>query len=84
MNRLIENIVFPGLVMACRLAIWPTKRSPLLVNATTEGVVRAPSWFAMTVGWPASNDGDRGVGGAQIDTEDFPHVLRTLFLSDLR
>jgi hypothetical protein len=25
-----------------------------LVKATTDGVVRAPSWLAMTVGWPAS------------------------------
>src|SRR5664279_273435 len=54
MNRLMEKIVFSGLVMACRLATWPTSRSPLLVKATTDGVVRAPSWFAMTVGWPPS------------------------------
>src|SRR5919202_1231657 len=54
MNRLIEKIVFSGLVMAWRFATCPTRRSPLLVNATTEGVVRAPSWFAITVGWPAS------------------------------
>src|SRR3954451_20120223 len=54
MNRLIEKTVFSGLVMAWRFATCPTSRSPLLVNATTDGVVRAPSWFAMTVGWPAS------------------------------
>src|SRR5271166_1091686 len=54
MNRLIEKIVFSGLVMAWRLATWPANRSPLLVNATTDGVVRAPSWFAITVGCPAS------------------------------
>ena len=54
MKRLMEKIVFSGLVMAWRLATWPTSRSPLLVNATTDGVVRGPSWFAMTVGWPAS------------------------------
>src|SRR5436305_14187557 len=54
MKRLIEKIVFSGLVMAWRFATCPTNRSPLLVNATTDGVVRAPSWFAMTVGWPAS------------------------------
>ena len=54
MNRLMEKIVFSGLVMAWRLATWPTSRSPLLVNATTDGVVRAPSWLAMTVGWPPS------------------------------
>src|ERR1041384_2550201 len=54
MNRLIEKIVFSGFVIAWRFATCPTSRSPLLVNATTDGVVRAPSWFAITVGWPAS------------------------------
>src|ERR1700757_3686227 len=54
MKRLMEKTVFSGLVMACRLATWPTSRSPLLANATTDGVVRLPSWFAMTVGWPPS------------------------------
>src|ERR1035438_3522948 len=54
MKRLMEKTVFSGLVMACRLATCPTRRSPLLVNATTDGVVRWPSWFAITVGWPAS------------------------------
>jgi hypothetical protein len=50
MKRLIEKIVFSEFVTACRLATWPTSRSPSLANATTEGVVRAPSWFTMTVG----------------------------------
>src|ERR1035441_9044741 len=54
MNRLMEKTVFSGLVMAWRLATWPTNRSPLLVNPTTDGVVRVPSWLAITVGWPAS------------------------------
>src|ERR1039458_9142833 len=54
MNRLMEKTVFSGLVMAWRLATWPTNRSPLLVKPTTDGVVRVPSWFEMTVGWPAS------------------------------
>ncbi len=43
MNRLIEKMVFSGFVMAWRLATWPTRRSPDLVKATTEGVVRVPS-----------------------------------------
>src|SRR5579872_3639913 len=47
-------MVFSGLVMAWRFATCPTSRSPLLVNATTEGVVRVPSWLAMTVGCPPS------------------------------
>ena len=54
MNRLIEKIVFSGLVMAWRLATWPTSRSPLFENATIEGVVRAPSSFGITLGSPPS------------------------------
>src|SRR5271169_6233985 len=52
MNRLIEYTVFSGLVIAWRLATWPTRRSPDFVIATTEGVVRAPSWLGMTTGSP--------------------------------
>src|ERR1700720_235019 len=52
MNRLSEYPVVSGFVIACRFATWPTRRSPLLVIATTDGVVRAPSWFGMTVGSP--------------------------------
>src|SRR3954469_5721612 len=54
MKRLTEKTVFSGLVTAWRLATVPTRRSPLWVNATTEGVVRAPSAFSMTVGSPPS------------------------------
>src|SRR6266481_5118435 len=54
MKRLIEKIVFSGLVIACRLATCPTSRSPLFVNATTEGVVRPPSSFGITFGSPPS------------------------------
>jgi hypothetical protein len=46
--------VFCGFVTAWRLATRPTRRSPLLVNATTEGVVRNPSALAMTFGSPPS------------------------------
>src|SRR3990170_2562397 len=54
MNRLIENTVFSGLVIACRFATWPTRISPSFVNPATEGVRRLPSWFAITVGLPPS------------------------------
>src|SRR6266496_762537 len=49
MRRLIEKMVFSGLVTACRLATWPTNRSPPLVIATTELVVprSMPITFAM-------------------------------------
>src|SRR5688572_27018314 len=54
MNRLIEKIVFLGLVIACRFATCPTRRSPSFVKATTEGVVREPSALGMTTGSPPS------------------------------
>src|SRR5690349_13927856 len=54
MNRLIEKIVFCGLVTACRFATWPTSRSPSLVKATTDGVTRPPSELGMTTGSPPS------------------------------
>jgi hypothetical protein len=54
MKRLIEKSVLVGLVTAWRLAIWPTRRSPSLVNATTDGVVRPPSALGMTTGSPPS------------------------------
>src|SRR5262244_916303 len=54
MKRLMEKTVFCGLVTACRLATVPTRRSPDGANATTDGVVRPPSAFAITVGSPPS------------------------------
>jgi hypothetical protein len=42
------------LVTACRFATVPTSRSPVLLTATTDGVIRPPSAFAMTTGSPAS------------------------------
>src|SRR5436305_41436 len=54
MKRLIEKIVFSGLVIAWRLATWPTSRSPDLAKATTDGVMRPPSELVMTCGSPAS------------------------------
>src|SRR6267378_1548760 len=40
--------------MAWRFATCPTRRSPVLVNATTEGVVRLPSALGITCGSPPS------------------------------
>src|SRR5674476_761951 len=54
MWRLTELIVRSTLVTAGRLAIAPTRTSPVFENATTEGVVRVPSAFAITVGSPPS------------------------------
>src|SRR5262245_22180996 len=52
--RLTDRMVRSTLVTACRLATSPTSTSPFLAKATTDGVVRAPSAFAMTVGSPPS------------------------------
>src|SRR6187401_1726527 len=54
MSRFTAKIVLSGLVTACRFAGCPTRRSPSLVKATTDGVVRAPSLFSMTLGFPPS------------------------------
>src|SRR4029077_1629101 len=47
-------MVFSGLSTVWRLASWPTRRSPVLVNATTDGVKRLPSLLMITVGFPPS------------------------------
>src|SRR5208283_5115557 len=52
MKRFTEYTVFSGLVTACRFATCPTSRSPVFVIATTEGVVRVPSWLGITTGSP--------------------------------
>ena len=54
MNRLMLNTVFSGLTTACRLAVWPTNRSPVLANATTDGSKRLPSAVVMMTGSPPS------------------------------
>src|SRR5271154_1901989 len=47
-------MVLRELVTAWRLAESPTRRSPVLVKATTEGGVRLPSEFSKTTGSPPS------------------------------
>ncbi len=54
MRRFTANTVASGFVIAWRLAICPTSRSPASVNPTIEGVVRLPSEFGMTTGSPPS------------------------------
>ncbi len=55
MNRLIDEIVFWGFVTCWRRAGAPTSRWPSFANATTDGVVRPPSAFGITVGSPPSS-----------------------------
>ena len=81
MWRLTDRMVRSTLVTAWRLAISPTRTSPFLENATTDGVVRPPSAFAMIGGLAALEDGDDRVGGAEVDADrtchgDLPLVLR--------
>ena len=54
MKRLIEYTVFSELTTAWRLAVCPTMRSPVLVNATTDGQSRPPSAVEITVASPPS------------------------------
>mmetsp|Transcript_5554 Transcript_5554/g.14115 ORF Transcript_5554/g.14115 Transcript_5554/m.14115 type:complete len:548 (-) Transcript_5554:148-1791(-) len=54
MNRLTLKKVFSGFTTACRLAICPTSWSPVLLYATTDGVVRCPSALVTMVGFPPS------------------------------
>src|SRR4051812_24820919 len=54
MWRFTERIVRSGLVIAWRLATSPTRTSPALLKATTDGVVREPSELGMTTGSPPS------------------------------
>src|SRR5436190_19737885 len=54
MKRLTEKTVFSGFVTCCRRAGAPTSRWPSFVKPTTDGVVRPPSAFGITVGSPPS------------------------------
>src|SRR5688572_31201393 len=53
-RRFTANMVLSGLVTAWRFAGWPIRRSPSLVKATIDGVVRAPSTLSITLGLPPS------------------------------
>jgi len=63
MKRLMEKMVFSGLVMAWRLATWPTRRSPLLVN--DDGRRCAAAFFVGDhLRLAAFHDGDAAIGGS--------------------
>ena len=76
MSRLMEATVRVGLVMACRLAMVPTRRSPSL-NATTEGVVRAPSLLGITTGSPPSRTATQEL----VVPKSIPMILPIVFFS---
>ena len=73
MKRLIEKTVFSGLVTAWRLATWPTSRSPVFVNATTDGVSRPPSGLVITTGSPPSMTATTELVVPRVDSDDFAH-----------
>ena len=60
--------VFCEFTTTYRLAGKPTRRSSCLVNATTEGVVRAPSEFSMTRGVLSSMTETLNMGGERRET----------------
>ena len=78
MKRLMLNTVFSGLTTAWRLAVWPTNRSPVLVNATTDGSRRLPSAVVMTTGSPPSNTATRLL----VVPRSMPTILLIIHLFD--
>src|ERR1700704_4678803 len=79
-SRLIAKNVFSGLVTAWRFAAWPTRRSPDSVNATIEGVVRAPSAFSMTFAVDPSITATHEFVVPRSIPITFPMVLISFFL----
>ena len=67
--------VFIGLVTPWRLAGRPTSRSPSSVKATIEGVVFDAFGVLEHLGLAALHDRDARVGGAEVDADDFGHVV---------
>ena len=73
MWRFTERIVRSGLVMAWRLATSPTRTSPFLEKATTDGVVRDALGVGDDDGVAGLEDRDDGVGGAEVDADGLGH-----------
>ena len=69
--------MFSGLVTACRLATWPTRRLPSFAKATTEGVVRPPSEFVITTGSPPSITATTELVVPRVNTDNFAHFPNT-------
>src|SRR4026208_2300374 len=80
MKRLIEKTVFCGLVTDWRLATCPTRRSPLLVKATTDGVVRVPSALGVAFGSPPSPPPSCTAATLFVVPRSIPMILLTAVL----
>src|SRR5215212_679270 len=70
-------MVLAALVTACRLAIWPTRRSPLSVKPTTVGVVRPPSLLGTICTAPPSSTATQQL----VVPKSIPTTLPITFLS---
>src|SRR5467141_4593991 len=73
-------MVFWGLVMLCRFAVWPTRTSPLSAKATIDGVVRIPSAFSMTFAFLPSITATHEFVVPRSIPMTFPMVLISFFL----
>ena len=68
-------MVRSGFVMAWRFATWPTILSPVLENATTEGVVRAPSALGDDDRLAAFNHGHAGICCTKVNADCLCHSV---------
>ncbi len=66
--------MFSGLVIAWRLATWPTSRSPLFEKADDGGGSARTLFICNHFGLAAFEDGDARVGGAEVNSDNFCHV----------
>src|SRR6266516_4787908 len=80
MRRLTAKKVRSGLVIAWRLAGWPTRRSPSSLKATIDGVVRMPLAFWMTFAVLPSITATHEFVVARSIPMTFPMVLISFFL----
>src|ERR687883_1751347 len=72
-------MVLAALVTAWRLAIWPTRRSPLSVKPTTVGVVRPPSLFGTICTAPPSSTATQQL----VVPKSIPTTLAIIFYRSL-
>ena len=81
MKRLMEKMVFSGI--GHRLALGDLADEPLARLGEGHDRRRQPAAFGVgdDDGLAAFHDGHDGVGGAQVDADDFAHVCRVLLSS---
>ena len=84
MWRLMDDMVRSGLVTAWRFATWPTIRSPVLENATTDGVVRCAFRVGDDNRLAAFHNGNTGIGSTKVDTDNLRHNFYLLLYQWVR